>query len=152
MTTTDTPVNDPVLAMQEMMKKIDCLRAIYDEETDALLKADTMTFLKIQEKKIEAATDYQSGMSQMMKRKDAIRNFSPALRQELQKKQQEFSEIAQKNLKALERMRHSVHRLNERIMKAARSAVIAKNTVSYSATGALDGQKRPVSAGINESA
>ena len=51
----------PDKAMQEMMKIIDDLRAVYIEETEALESADTMRFLNIQDKKMAVTRNYQIG-------------------------------------------------------------------------------------------
>ena len=142
---------NPEKAMQEMMEAIDSLRTVYTEETDALLAVDTMKFLQLQDKKIEAARNYQSGVEQIMQRKDEFKGTTPLVREELKKKQEEFSVLACANLEALDRMTKTVKRLGERIMRAARETA-EKRTPNYSANGSLSKTKRAVSIGINESA
>lgn len=143
---------DPAKALQEMMDTIDSLRTVYEEETDALIKVDTMRFLQLQERKIETAATYQSRMEQTLKRREEMKKADPSLRERLLKKQEEFAAVADTNLKALDRMRNCVQRLSGRIMSAARRAAVSKNTINYSAGGSLNGVNRPVSIGINESA
>lgn len=142
---------NPEKAMQEMMEAINNLRNVYVEETDALLKIDTMKFLQLQDRKIAAARDYQSGVSQIAKRSEEFKNSPATVREELKKKQEEFSELAGANLEALDRMHKTVRRLGERIMQAARDTA-EKRSPNYSAKGNMSKSKRSVSIGINESA
>lgn len=143
--------DNPDKAMNEMMEAINSLRDVYIEETDALLKIDTMKFLQLQDKKISAARNYQSGVSQILQRRDEFKNATPATREELKKKQEEFSMLTNANLDALERMHKTVKRLGERIMSAARETA-EKRSPNYSARGNMSKNKRGVSIGINESA
>jgi len=141
----------PEKAMQEMMEKIDRLRSVYTEETDALLQTDTMKFLQLQDKKVVAAQDYQAGVAQIVARKEEMKQAVPGIREALQKKQDEFAVIAIKNIEALTRMRRTVQRLGEHLTTAARTA-IEKKGVNYGATGSINRPKHTVSIGINESA
>ena len=142
---------NPEKAMQEMMEAINSLKNIYVEETDALLQIDTMKFLQLQDKKITAARDYQSGVSQIMKRSDEFKGSPASMREEFKKKQDEFSVLAGANLEALDRMHKTVRRLGDRIMQAARETA-EKRSPNYSAKGNMSKSKRSVSIGINESA
>lgn len=142
---------DPNKAMQQMMETIDRLRDVYVEENEALQSADTKKFLRLQDKKIAAARNYQSGAEQMLERKSDLQHIDNALKQQLVHKQEEFSGIIAENLKALDRIRKGVQRLNDRIMNSAREAAQTKN-VNYSAKGKLNKNERPVSIGLSESA
>ncbi len=142
---------NPQQAMQEMMETIDALRSIYVEENDALEAVDTEKFMSLQEKKINAARDYQNSVEQIIHRKDEFQNTSPSLHEKLQKMQAEFTEITGKNLKNLDRMQKGLRRLNDRVMHAARRAVQSES-VNYGATGNINKNERSVSIGVNESA
>lgn len=141
---------DPDKAMQQMMDTIDSLREIYVEENKALLASDTQTFLRLQKKKISAARRYQTGAEQMRGRKDELQHIDNALKQQLISKQEEFSGIMAENLKAIDRMRRGVARLNDRIMSSARESA-QKNNINYSEQGRLNKNERPVSIGLSES-
>lgn len=141
----------PEKAMQEMMEAIDDLRDVYVEETEALQQIDTMKFLKLQDKKITAARNYQSGIDQILRRRDEFQSTPDDVREELKKKQEEFSALASANIEALDRMHKTVKRLGERVMTAARDAAV-KNSPNYSAKGSMNHKNRGVSIGINESA
>ncbi len=142
---------NPEKAMQEMLDKIDALRSVYVEENDALLHADTMKFISLQDEKLRAAREYKSGTEQIIQRRIEFKDIDPALRQKLTDKHSEFSDLAAVNLEALARMRKSVQRLGDRIMVAARDAA-QKSAPNYGASGNLGKKDRRVSIGINESA
>lgn len=143
---------DPKKAIQDMMQTIDALRNVYVAETMALAKSDTSAFLGLQDKKIEAAQNYHTGISEFLARKDEILTVHPDLKSLIRKKQEEFSEIARENLDALDRMRRTVDRMGNRIMQAARDAA-TREGVTYGKSGNMSGYKnRPVTMGLNESA
>ncbi len=141
---------DPNRAMQQMMENIDSLREVYLEENEALAVADTKTFLRLQDKKIAAARNYQAGAQQLLGRKEELKHIDVALKQQLQEKQEEFSGIMAENLKSLDRLRGGVQRLNDRVMRSARDAAQHKN-VNYSAGGQINKNERPFSLGLSES-
>lgn len=142
---------DPHTAMREMMATIDALRNIYIEENAALDKCDTRTFMGLQESKIETARRYQSGIAQMLERKDEIRAADPTLRQRLAAMQEDFSSLTAANVKALNRVQRGVKRLGDRIMSAARDAA-QNEAVNYGKKGMLNKYKGPVSIGVSEQA
>src|SRR5690606_29276359 len=92
---------DPNRAMQQMMETIDSLRNVYIEENAALAVADTDTFLRLQDRKIAAARNYQSGAEQLLKRRDDLKHIDVALKEQLREKQEEFSGLMAENLKSL---------------------------------------------------
>ncbi len=143
---------DPKRAMQDMMETIDALRNVYVAETTALQTADTAAFFSLQDQKIEAAQNYHSGISEFLSRKDEIMTVHPDLKSLIRRKQEEFSEIARENLDALDRMRRTVDRMGNRIMKAARDTA-AREGVTYGNSGSMNSYRnKPVTMGLNESA
>ncbi len=142
---------DPHQAIHDMMKTIDDLREIYAEENEALRKADSKRFVSLQKRKIDAAFQYRAGSQQIIKRSDEFKKTDPALRKQLIEKQQEFSVLANANIEALARMRGTLDALNERLLGAARRAVIKKD-INYGNKGEMHKSNEPLSLGINESA
>lgn len=142
---------DPRKAIDEMMATIDALRAVYIEETDALENVDTRRFMDLQERKIETARNYQSGIAQILARKDEIRAADPDLRTRLVRMQEDFADLSAKNMQALERVKNSVTKLGERMMRSARDAA-QKDVVNYGKRGQLNQYKGPVSIGVSEQA
>lgn len=142
--------DDPHQAINEMMQTIDDLREIYTEENEALRSSDTKKFVALQKRKIEAAFQYRAGSQQIIKRRDEFQKVDPALRKKLVEKQQEFSALANANIEALNRMRHTLDLLNERILHVARKAVVKKD-INYSQKGKTSDGKECLSLGLNES-
>lgn len=145
--------SSPGKAMQEMMDIIDVLRRVYVRETEALTAADTKTFLSIQEEKLAAARNYQTGIKQILARKDEMRQADPTLRQRLEEMQGEFTELAAKNAQALQRMNRGIERLGDVIRSAAKRAAQDERSFSYDATGIMrNTEGKTVSTGISETA
>lgn len=143
--------NDPHRAIMEMMQTIDALRGVMIQETAALDKSDTEAFFGLQDQKLGIARDYQSGMSQLLARKDEIRSADPTLRTRLEAMQKNFHDTAIENRKSIERMRKGMERLGERIMRFARAAAEKETRLVYGATGQMQAGGK-ASMGINESA
>lgn len=143
--------SDPNQAMQEMMATIDRLRAYLIEENKVLHDADTPGFMAMQDNKIEIARDYLDGMTQLLSRKDEIKNADPTLKKRLEKKRGEFAEIAHENHAAIERMRSGIQRLGERIMETAREAAKKEEQIVYGSTGQMQSGLK-ATMGVNESA
>ena len=142
---------DPNKAMQEMMTTIDSLRSSLIEETKALKDADTQTFLNLQDQKLDVARDYLEGMTQMLARKDELKQADPTLLNRLEQMRSEFSEIAHENHAALERMKNGMKRLGDRIMETARAAAKKEEQLIYGASGQMQSGLK-ASIGVNESA
>ena len=144
---------EPNRAMQEMMETIDSLRGIYIKENEALDAADTKAFLELQERKLEVARDYQSGIETILARKDQMKSVNPLLKNRLIQMQKNFSELTAKNMDSLKRMQKSTHRLGEVIMNAAKDAAKSQRSHVYGETGTLRGaEKKSVSMGLSETA
>lgn len=142
---------DPGRAMQEMMDTINDLKSVYLEENAALMDSDLRTFLKLQERKVNAAEKYERGITEMKIRKDEMKNVEQEKKERLISLQEEFVELAKINMESLDRMRSSVKRLSDRVMTVARETV-QKEQAKYGAAGALETNDRRVSIGLNESA
>lgn len=143
--------SDPSRAMQEMMSAIDSLRNIYVAENEALNAAKTHDFIALQPLKLEATRVYHDGITQMLARRPEFQSLAPELRQHFKQKQDEFSLVADANLLAIERMRRSVNRLNDRILSAARKAM-ERDGVNYGAHGRMKESYNTAPVTVNESA
>lgn len=139
-------------ALQNMMQTLDNLRAVYEEETKALQLSDIKAFFALQNKKIAAAQDYHAGIAALVDRKDEMLIVHPEMKSLFSRKHDEFSIVARDNIEALDRMRRTVDRLGNRMVRAARDSA-ARNSVSYGSQGHLTGSRnKPVTMGMNESA
>lgn len=142
---------NPDQAMQEMMDIIDNFKDVLVEETKALDETDTKTFFNLQDRKREIARDYQSGVNQILVRKDEMKQASPAAKAKLEKMRENFFETTQENMKAIERMNKGMKRLSDRIMSIARDNAQQKQQLVYKPSGEIY-KSRKTSIGVNESA
>lgn len=144
---------NPNIAIQDVMDSIGVLSNLYIQETDALVDADTQTFISLQEQKFEAANHYQSGVESLLKRKDEMKHISTEKKEQLAATQKEFSTITKQNKDALERMQRCVNRLNGTIRRAAKEAANKDIRLSYDKCGTIKkGKNKRISIGINETA
>lgn len=142
---------NPEAAMLEMMKVIDSFRTLMIHETELLDKADANGFLSLQDQKLTIARHYQSGITQLLERRDEFRNADPALRGKLAAMQRGFHDVVEKNLQGLDRMRRGTDRLRDKIMLFARDAALKETRFAYGASGSMqDGGK--VTIGVSEQA
>lgn len=148
MTTATANPND---AMLEMMQALDALRAVYDEENNALEASDTRRFMDLQDRKIQAAQRYHETAAHVVDQRAHLPSANPEILRQLEEKHADFSVMTQKNLAHIERMNKTVKRLSERIVKSARDAAL-QDSASYSRRGTMYRNDRPVSTGLNESA
>lgn len=144
---------DTEIAAEEMLGTIAAMHRVYTDETQALEAADIQTFMALQDSKIEAASLYHDAMRQMMTRKNELRALNPSLKAKLEAAEKKFSELTQRNLKALERMNRTTERLGETILNAVKKEAQSRNIFTYGENGTTHhAEKRPVSMGLNESA
>lgn len=143
---------NPAEALQDMMQTLDTLRSVYEEETKALQVSDIKAFFALQNKKIAAAQDYHAGIAELITRKDEMLDVHPDMKTIFGRKHDEFSTVARDNMEALDRMRRTVDRLGNRMIRAARDSA-ARESASYSAKGHMSGgRNKPITMGLNESA
>jgi hypothetical protein len=143
---------NPKKAIQEMIDTIRNLHEIFVEENNALKRSDSKSFMALQQAKVAAALDYQDGVYQMLARKDEMKSADPELKKSLEKMQADFSKLANKNLKSLERMQKAVDRFGGTLREAARDAVKQDRVTSYTAHGkmSVDDIKRITTGSISE--
>lgn len=144
---------DPDMALEHMILTIQHLKDVYIRETKVLEDADSKAFLAMQEEKFSAAQNYQDGISQILARKDEMKNAGPALKNSLRTLQEEFSGLFERNLEALERMNTAMTRLGEKIRSVAMEEANKYRTLSYGESGHVTHDDRKmVSTGIIETA
>ena len=145
--------NDPRRAMQEMMDTIDVMRSVYERETETLEKLDTKGFLSIQDEKLRTANIYKARIEEILLRKNEMRGVDPSMKKKLERTQEQFAELASKNMAALKRMQRTTERLGGTIQKIAKDSVNKQNTFSYGETGHMHkNEKKRVSIGVSETA
>ena len=139
-------------AINEVMDVIKALSKVYEHETDALKKSDTKTFMALQQNKLAAAHDYQSAMAQMIARKDELNDLDPSMKDRLEKLHDNFSQISQENMKAIERMQRCTEKLGNTIRNAAIQSIQKDRGYSYTENGDIPNasRRKAVSSGLSE--
>ncbi|MGN7438112.1 MAG: hypothetical protein ACTHOO_05640 [Alcanivorax sp.] len=139
-------------AVKEVMEVIKRLEGVYKDETEALHRTDTKTFMSLQQKKLSAAHDYQNVIAQIIARKGELNNLDPALKDRLDKLHAQFSDISKENMKAIERMQRCTEKLGNTIRNAAIRSIQKDRGYSYTETGSIPNtsRKKAVSSGLSE--
>ena len=138
-------------AMQEVMIIIDNLQTFLIKETTALKDTDTPLFLSMQDEKLEVSREYLEGVSMLMGRKEELDTADESLKARLEEMRNQFAEIAADNHAAINRMRHGMSRLSDRIMEAARETARKEQQIIYGAGGRMQSANRGT-IGVSESA
>lgn len=143
----------PQKAVQEVISIISDLQSVYEEETQALEQSRVQDFLVLQERKLHAAKLYETGLAQILERRDEMRGVDKNLKNKLTVMQQDFAHLAFQNKKALDRMRRMTARLGETIRDTAKNVIESRGATSYDAAGGLNKKKSGnMSVGISETA
>ena len=90
----------------------------------------------------------------MLARKEEMKNVDPEIRTKLQDMQADFSQLARKNMAALERMQKAMDRFGGTLREAAKDAVKKERATSYTSNGsmAIDDVKQISTGSISETA
>ncbi|MGH1399284.1 MAG: hypothetical protein ACRBCT_08735 [Alphaproteobacteria bacterium] len=144
---------DPAQAINEMMETINVMRALYVRENECLEASDARSFLELQQEKMETAQKYQRSITEIMTRRDEIKQADPELKDRLAELYGAFSEDLQRNQSVLSRMQKTTDRLKQTISRATREAVQKQSALNYGKSGALNNDpKKIVSSGLIETA
>jgi hypothetical protein len=127
--------------VQSVMKILDTFGQLLAEETTALRKSDFKTVDRLQAAKKNLAAEYQALVVGLSERKAEVAALEMPLREKLVKSRTGFTQILQENLTALETAKASAGRLVNKILDAARKAVVDDKQTNYSAKGQAQAYK-----------
>lgn len=127
--------------VQAVMKVLDAFSQLLEEETTALRKSDFKTVDRLQANKKALAAEYQSRVTALTKQKADIAQLEVPLRESLVRKRTGFTVILDENLRALETAKDSAARLVNKILNAARKAVVDEKQTNYSMKGQAQSYK-----------
>lgn len=139
--TTDTLIRKPANGsslnneVQAVLKILDEFGQLLTEETTALRKANFNAVDKLQASKRALAAEYQKRVTALAARKGEIAQLEMPLREKLIRSRTGFTLILDENLRALEVSKESAGRLMNKILDAARKAVVDEKQTNYSAKG-----------------
>lgn len=121
--------------IQEILAVIVGFSNLLAKETAALKKADFKAVDALQAEKRVFARQYQAQVMALSARKNELTQLELPLRERLIRERTRFNDILAENMHALELAQNSTKRLVNRILEAAREAVISNNPTNYSSAG-----------------
>lgn len=124
-----------------VLKVLDEFSRLLAEETAALRKSDFKAVDKLQASKKQLASDYQKLVTSLTAHKNEIAQLEMPLREKLVRSRTGFTVILDENLRALETAKDSAGRLMNKILDAARKAVVDEKQTNYSAKGQAQAYK-----------
>jgi len=127
--------------INSVLKILDEFGQLLTEETTALRKADFKAVDRLQPSKKSLAGEYQKLVSGLASRKAEIAQLDMPLREKLVRSRTAFTHILDENLRALETSKESAARLVNKILDAARKAVVDDKQTNYSAKGKTQAYK-----------
>lgn len=129
--------SDINVALLHTIIAVTALRDVMIKENEALEHSSTRSFMALQDEKVDAARRYEMLVSAIMARPDDIKKADMKLKEQLERLQGSFGEVATKNRASIERMRNATKLLGDRIMQGAREETERQNQFAYGASGKM---------------
>ena len=146
-----TPPADINVALLHTIISVTALRDVMLKENDALAHASTRAFMELQEEKVGAARRYELLVNNLMDRPDDVKRADMKLKEQLQRLQGSFGDVAKTNRDSIERMKNATKLLGERIMKSARRDIEKQSQFAYGSSGMMQKGSKTV-IGVDERA
>ncbi len=121
--------------VQEILAVMLAFSNLLTRETAALKKADFKTVDTLQADKKLFAKQYEAKITALAAYRAELQNLELPLREKLVKERLRFNGILDDNMKALDLAQNSTKRLINRILEAARHAVVDEKQTNYSKAG-----------------
>lgn len=125
------------VALLHTIIAVTALRDVMIKENEALEHSSTRTFMELQEEKVDTARRYELLVTSLMNRPAEIKTADARLKEQLERLQASFGEVATKNRAHIERMRNATKLLGDRIMKGAREEAERQSQFAYGASGTM---------------
>jgi signal transduction histidine kinase len=121
--------------VQEILSVMTAFSALLSRETEALRKADFKAVDALQADKKLFAKQYEAKITSLANYRQELPNLELSLREKLIKERLRFNQLLDENMKALDTAQNSTKRLINRILEAARMAVVEQKQTNYSSGG-----------------
>lgn len=129
--------SDINVALLHTIIAVTALRDVMIKENEALSLSSTMAFMALQDEKVDAARRYEKLVMALMDRAPEVKSADEKLKEQLQRLQDSFGEVAAENRTHIERMKNATKMLGERIMKGAREQAEKQSQFAYGASGKM---------------
>jgi D-ribose pyranose/furanose isomerase RbsD len=149
------PMNAPMPPMHErallsMIENMEKLSSIYKVELDAMEIRDMTLFSDIQSEKNKLVQECEIHIVEITKNSALIKNVSPAIKERALEAEHNLRTLAMKSKHACKIRAESVGRIQERLLEAARHAIM-KDKNLYNKQGLTNMPKnKPIATAINE--
>ncbi len=142
-----------IQSTKDLVPLLQQLISLYEFENILLQQADSKKFLILQDQKITLSMRYESVMKDLLGAGSELRDLIPApLKNTIQQLRVQMANIADQNLKALDRMQKTTDKMNDLILLAVRHAASSPNP-AYNTSGTLyQSMPKTVSVGVRTSA
>lgn len=121
--------------VQEILAVMLAFSNLLSRETTALRSADFKGVDALQADKRLFAKQYQEKITALAQYREELPSLDLPLREKLVKERIRFNKVLDENMQALELAQHSTKRLVNRILEAARSAVVEDKQTNYASNG-----------------
>jgi len=121
--------------IQEILAVMLAFSNLLIKETAALKKADFKTVDTLQADKKLFAKQYEAKITALAAYREELPSLELALREKLIKERLRFNKVLDDNMRALDIAQNSTKRLINRILEAARHAVVDERQTNYSSGG-----------------
>lgn len=121
--------------VQEILAVMLAFSSLLVKETNALKKADFKTVDTLQADKKLFAKQYEAKITALAAYRAELPNLELSLREKLLKERMRFNTVLDENMRALDIAQNSTKRLINRILEAARHAVVDDKQTNYSKAG-----------------
>jgi hypothetical protein len=128
------------------------LLMLLEEENKALKAPDRMTFLALQPIKAALAEDYELTMKAIRATKTDLKGYELDLRKKLLDTHERLQMMAARNVSLLNMAQDTAHRLQNRILDAARNALAEADPAQYSRGGKHNKDKTSKATSVSQSA
>ena len=121
--------------VQEILAVMLAFSNLLIKETAALKKADFKAVDALQADKKLFAKQYEAKITALADYRAELANLELPLREKLMKERLRFNTVLDENMRALDLAQNSTKRLVNRILEAARHAVVDEKQTNYSKSG-----------------
>lgn len=121
--------------VQEILAVMLAFSNLLTRETEALRRSDFKAVDTLQADKRLFAQQYQDKIAALATQREAMLSLDLHTREKLMKERERFNKVLDENMYALDLAQHSTKRLVNRILEAARQAVVDNTQTNYGSHG-----------------
>ena len=138
-------------ALLNMLSNMEALTALYHVELDAIELRDMKRFSDIQSEKNRLVQDCEVRMKDITQNHAFLKTINPTLKERIVTTETELRDLASKSQRLCQIREESIHRVQSRLLAAARHILEKDEKHLYNNRGTTDISKnKPIATAINE--